>query len=79
MKAGRVIDTIVVIADCRGLAMSTATPYNLSAYTARGRVPEEYYPEHAGAARVTNPPSIFSSIWGLIQNTFDEGTREKVN
>ena len=42
------------------------------------KINADYYPEIMGKMIISNAPSIFSGIWGLIKGWVDEKTRKKI-
>ncbi len=79
VKAGKVMDRIIVVTDLTGLSLGLLTPYNIGIYKKQLAVAEKNFPERVWKVRIINPPSIFATAFELVKDSFDEGTRAKID
>lgn len=67
---------LTVIVDLAGYQL--AGPATLRVFFERTRLEEDHYPEIVRKIIIINAPSLFASVWSLVERFVDEGTRAKI-
>ena len=74
----RQISQIFCIIDLSGFSLAIWNKKTIGLVKRALKINADYYPEIMGKMIISNAPSIFSGIWGLIKGWVDEKTRKKI-